>query len=297
MRQATLLTRFFDLGAGFLAIVAVLSLCISIHAVGMDLRMLLSVSGVAFFLAGLIRGQSGRHNVWLHGLLVSSPGLLGTVALIMNNGPRHLLVPTAVTAVSVTMAIAGVQARRFWALGRVKASQLGAVALCALGAFAFAAGPLLSQRGSLKEMKQPAPAFKMTALDGTPVNSADLRRRVVVLAFWATSCAACKMEMTELQSLYLTYQHDPRVAIYAVDANWPGESSDRARAFLAHKQLTLPATFDENGDAEKALDIDALPSLIVLDQQGNIRLSHVGYDFSEHLEDLLARHVNKLLKE
>lgn len=79
-----------DLMAGLVAILAVVGTAVFAQFVGSDMRALFAVSGVAFFLAGLVRPGSAGSPAWRQGVIVSSPGLFGDVALIVNNGVRRL---------------------------------------------------------------------------------------------------------------------------------------------------------------------------------------------------------------
>jgi len=286
--------RLAELGAGFLAICIVLAAAISIHAIAKDLRLLWVLTGTAFFVAGYARGRSAVHSVWSHGVLVSCPGLLGTAALIMNDGLHRLLMPIALAVTATLLTVAGIETRRLWSGSRRSSWLLCFISFAALAFICIVAVPFLSAHASVKHMDRSAPSFALSALDGTPLKSSDMRGRVVVLSFWTTWCLACHWELSEIESAYKRYQHDPEVLFLAVDMNWGGETPAKARDFLESKKLDLPAGFDSGG-AARALGVDSLPTLIVLDQQGNIRMVHYGYDASEHIETVVSKSVQSLL--
>src|SRR6188768_1912483 len=56
-------------------------------------------------------------------------------------------------------------------------------------------------------VRDPAPPVRYTLLDGSHHKLEDLRGRVVLVNFWATSCATCVAEMPEIVALYEKYRH------------------------------------------------------------------------------------------
>jgi hypothetical protein len=81
-----------------------------------------------------------------------------------------------------------------------------------------------------------------------------------------------------------------------VDVGWAGETPERGRKFLARQGLTLPAAFD-SGEAAETLKVDSLPTLILLDGNGRIRMIHHGYDRSERIGEHVTQIVRELLTE
>jgi peroxiredoxin len=103
-------------------------------------------------------------------------------------------------------------------------------------------------------------------------------------------------EMPELQRVYTRFQSDPGVAFLAVDTGWEGETPEMGKRRLAQHHLSIPVAFD-SGSAAKALGVDGLPTLFLIDRNGNVRYVHHGYDTSEHLEQALAAEIEKLQSE
>ncbi len=285
-----------DLLVGLAAIGLVVGTSVRAAFVGSDLRAVFSVSAVGFFAAGVLRGRSGISSVWLKGVVVSSPGLLGTAALILNDGLHRLQVPVAITIVSILAAVAGVRVRRWWATAR-RASLLlaGSVAL-ALVVGVPTGVPWLARSASLRRVDRPEVSFELTTLDGSRLRSQDLVGQVVVMAVWASWCLPCRWELPEVQAVYDRLRGDARVRFLAVEVGWEGDVPERGRLLVKQLGLTLPEAFDPGAAAEK-LRVDSLPTVVVLDARGHVRMIHRGYDRSERVGEQITRTVCELIPD
>ncbi len=291
---------FSDIAAGLGAIVFVVGTSIRASFVASDLRVLFAVSAVAFFGAGLLRGGAGRARVgpgrtnpWLQGLVVSTPGLLGTGALIMNDGLHRLPIPIGISLLSIAFAIAGVQTRRWWHESRTPSLALAAASALALIVGVPIGVPRLAVLASTKHVDFILPAFTLAAFDGGPIRSAELRGRVVVLAFWASWCLPCRWELPEVDAVSSRFAGDSLVRFIAAEVNWGGETPARGIEFLARHGLSLPAAFDSGG-ASRSLHVHALPTVVLAGRDGRVRMVHYGYDKSERFGDELERVVRAL---
>lgn len=284
-----------DLAAGLVAIVAVVGVSVRATFVGSDLRALFAITAAAFYLAGVARGRERRLVVWLRGLLVSCPGLLGTAALIMNDGLHRLPIPIAVSLTAILFTIAGLQTRRLWLEARPRGVALAAVSMGALVLVVTLVQPLVV-RASLHRVNRAVPPFELATFAGDTVRSVDLRGKVVVLAFWASWCLPCHWEMPELAATFASLRGDSSVAFLAVDAGWGGETMERGRRYLARRRVDLPAAFDSGG-AAAALGVHALPTVVFLDAAGRVRFEHYGYDRSERASVLYLGCVRALQRE
>ena len=96
--------------------------------------------------------------------------------------------------------------------------------------------------------------------------------KVVVLDFWASWCAPCTRALPELDALWRAERGNGLVVI-AVNVGEPAEIAER---FAASLGLELPlARWTDPG--LNALAIEKLPTVIVLDREGRVRLRLDGY--------------------
>lgn len=135
-----------------------------------------------------------------------------------------------------------------------------------------------------------APASSFVLLDGSTRTTADLKGRVTLVNFWATSCVTCVAEMPEIiathekykargfQTLAVAMSYDPPA--YVVN-------------FAQTRKLPFEVAIDNTGAAAKAWgDVQLTPTTFVVDKRGEIVKRFVGApDFAElHqlIEKLLA---------
>jgi peroxiredoxin len=136
---------------------------------------------------------------------------------------------------------------------------------------------------------KPAPAFKVTTLDGAEVSLDELRDSVVVLDFWATWCGPCRRELPMVQKTYEDFK-EKNVAVLAVSVD---SDTSAVRPYAAKHNLTLPIAFGrELGGAYGA---SSIPMLVVIDGRGQIRYVHTGYH--PDLEEVLPEEIKGLLEE
>ena len=127
---------------------------------------------------------------------------------------------------------------------------------------------------------QEVPEVRFATLKGELVNMSDLRGRVVLVNFWATSCAPCVKEMPQLVATYSAYKERgfETVAV-AIDYDPPNLVKDFAERF----KLPFIVAFDPRGEIAKRFGgVRAVPASYLIDRRGRVVMTQLGeIDFAK----------------
>ena len=136
------------------------------------------------------------------------------------------------------------------------------------------------RRLSLLRPAQTAPDVRFTTLEGKSFSMQDLRGKVVLVKFWATSCVTCVKQMPETISAYNEYAAKGYEAI-AVAMNY--DPPNFVLNFAETRKLPFPVALDTKGDIARAFgDIRLTPTAFLIDKQGRIIKRYLGeYDVAE----------------
>lgn len=147
-----------------------------------------------------------------------------------------------------------------------------------------AAAPILSGTEGL-EIGAAAPNFISTDLDGNVIELSELQGQPVILNFWATWCAPCKLEMPELNTAYATYQ-EQNLAILAVNRE---ESPDTIRPYFYDEMgLAFTPVLDEDGLVANLYGILVMPTTFFINPDGLITAIHRGPLTQNQIQEYLA---------
>ena len=137
---------------------------------------------------------------------------------------------------------------------------------------------------------RPAAAFTLTSYDGTPMELAALRGKVVVLNFWASWCyPACYEEAPVLERGWRDYR-DRGVVVLGVDIQ---DKEEAGRKFIRDFGLSFPNAPDPAGKVSVDFGVYGVPETFFIDRAGAIRLKHV----SAVTDQVFRDNVDKLLAE
>ena len=153
--------------------------------------------------------------------------------------------------------------------------------------------------GSMPGLAQsPAPEFSLRAIDGETVTGASLRGEVVVLVFGASWLPLTRNQMEAVKKLADQYA-GRGVAVYWISTE---SESPKSKNYASDEQLRAMAQKykatvlrDPEGAVSKKLGVDQLPSVVIIDKQGNVADRIGGMDPTADLAKQLSERLNKIL--
>ena len=143
-----------------------------------------------------------------------------------------------------------------------------------------------------------APEFSLRAIDAEAVTSQSLRGEVAVLAFGASWLPLSRNQMESVKKLADQYA-GKGVAVYWVSADSENPKSknyvsdDQLRELARKYKITILR--DPEGALSRKIGVDQLPSVVILDKQGNIAGSIGGMDPNANLTTQLSARLDKIL--
>jgi peroxiredoxin len=118
-----------------------------------------------------------------------------------------------------------------------------------------------------------SPDFTLKSRDGGNMKLSEQRGNIVLVNFWASWCGPCREELPAFEELYQEYQ-DMGVEILAVNVD---DEAEKANVLLQDIEVSFPVLFDTSGEVSKLYDVNAMPTTVLVDRDGNVRLLHPGY--------------------
>jgi len=118
----------------------------------------------------------------------------------------------------------------------------------------------------------PAPEFAVKGIDGSTVNLAGARGKVVLLNFWATWCGPCRMEVPDLVELQRKYQDGLQVIGLVID----DADEDAVRKFAKRYSINYPVAMATDEMRFQFGGVPALPTSFIIDAEGRVVQKHIG---------------------
>ncbi|PTT42054.1 TlpA family protein disulfide reductase [Chryseobacterium sp. HMWF028] len=133
--------------------------------------------------------------------------------------------------------------------------------------------------------------FILKSEDGTLIDSSALQNKVVFINFWASWCPPCRAEFPSVQKIYDQYKSNPDMVFLTVNLD---DDTALGKAYLKEKGFTVPFLVPA-GNIPGTLYNGSLPTTVVLDKKGEIRLYHKG--LADYGKSSFYAQIDELLKQ
>lgn len=141
----------------------------------------------------------------------------------------------------------------------------------------------------LPQVNFEAPNFTAIGLDSKSYSLSEFKGKPIIVNFWASWCGPCKLEASELSSIYDKYKG--KVVVLGVNLTDTENSLSDVQAFATYYHFKFPALLDRNGNISKKYRIKPIPDTFFINENGIIEDKILGYGG----EGALTKKAKKLI--
>lgn len=140
------------------------------------------------------------------------------------------------------------------------------------------------------------PSVTLKDIDGKIVKTDTLSNggKPFIIDFFATWCKPCNRELTAISEVYEDWQDETGVKLIAVSID-QAQNINKVRPLVDNHGWTYEVLLDPNSDFKRALGVQTIPYVLIVDGKGNIAYRHNGY--VEGAEEELIEKVRELLAQ
>jgi thiol-disulfide isomerase/thioredoxin len=139
------------------------------------------------------------------------------------------------------------------------------------------------------------PAVTLKTMDGKTVRTDTLSNdgKPFIIDFFATWCKPCNRELDAIAEVYEDWQEETGVKIFAISID-QAQNINKVKPLVNNHGWEYDVLLDPNGDLKRALGIQMIPYVLIVDGKGDIVYRHAGYTDGAEFE--LIEKVRELTK-
>lgn len=119
--------------------------------------------------------------------------------------------------------------------------------------------------------KERLPLISFVSEDNNEISFQNMKGKIIVLDFWASNCIPCFKKFPELERIYMEYKSSDDVIVYSVNLPQPNENREYAKKLIGKYNYSFPKIYASDEKTWKQLNIEAVPTLLIIDRDLNIR--------------------------
>ena len=140
------------------------------------------------------------------------------------------------------------------------------------------------------------PAVEIQDLNGNAFNTKDIQNdgKPIIISLWATWCKPCIAELLAIADEYEDWVEETGVKLYAISID-DSKTSSRVAPFVKGKNWEYTVLLDVNSDFKRAMNVNDVPFLCILNGDGEIVWQHTSY--AQGSEEEVFEIVKSLVKK
>lgn len=149
--------------------------------------------------------------------------------------------------------------------------------------------------GFVSRVNAQLPSVTIKTMEGKTLRTDTLSNqgKPFIIDFFATWCKPCNRELDAISEVYEDWVDETGVKIYAVSVD-QAHNINKVKPLVDNHGWTYDVLLDTNSEFQKALGIQMIPYVLIVDGSGKIVYRHNGY--TDGAEQELIEKVRELLK-
>lgn len=148
--------------------------------------------------------------------------------------------------------------------------------------------------GSFTTIQAQLPSVKLKDIDGKTVKTDTLSNngKPFIIDFFATWCKPCNRELKAISEVYEQWQKETGVKVIAISID-QAQNINKVKPLVDSYGWEYQVLLDPNSDFKRAMGVQMIPAVFVIDGNGKVAAFHNGY--TEGAEQELIAKVRELI--
>ena len=138
------------------------------------------------------------------------------------------------------------------------------------------------------------PSVQLKDLEGKTVDTSKLSNdgKPFVISFFATWCKPCNQELKAISEQYADWQDETGMKVIAVSID-QAQNINKVKPLVDGEGWEYEVLLDPNSEFRRAMGVQMIPHVFIIDGKGNIAESRSGY--TEGAESHLIEKIRELI--